>query len=235
MTMQAVAGVDQKSKGLLRVGGISMVIVGLLYFAFVVLLSLLGSSFSSGETALQKFAGEALTVNAAFGLGIVSDFFFIPAVLALYFALRGINRNAMLVAVGFLSLFIIVDFGFTNLNFLALVTLSKNYLASTSDVQRAGYVATADYALAVLALSAPIGSYLVPSIGTLIASLVMLKGIFSRGVAYLGIVVGVLGILYGGTVLGLRVLPNVFVAITTVLSAIWFVLVGFKLYQLGGR
>jgi hypothetical protein len=232
MTTQTADEVDRNSRGLYQAGGISMMIVGLLSFAFVALLGALGSSFSSSEAALKSFAGEASTVRAAFGLGILADIFFIPAVVALYAALSGINRNAMVVAAGFLGLYIILDFGITDLSFLALVPLSKDYLASTSDVQRTAYVAAADYGLAVIAISAPLSSYLVPSIGILITSLVMLKGIFSRGVAILGIVTAVLGVVYASIVV-LPFLPSGFVAVTTILSGIWLVLVGAKIYQLG--
>jgi len=233
MTAQTADEVDQNSRGLYQAGGISMMIVGLLYFAFVALLVALGSSFSSSEAALKSFAGEAPTVQAAFGLGILADLFFIPAVVALYSALSAINRNAMVVAAGFLGLYIVLDFAITDLNFLALIPLSKNYLASTSDIQRAAYLAAADYGLAVIAISAPISSYLVPSIGILIASLVMLKGIFSRGVAILGMVTAVLGGVYASTFVLPGFLPGGFVAVTTILSGIWLVLVGAKIYQLG--
>jgi hypothetical protein len=235
MTTPTADEVDQKSSGLYRAGGISMMIVGLLYFVFVALLGALGSSFSSSETALMRFAGEAPTVQAAFGLGILADLFFIPAVVALYSALSRLNRNAMVVAVGFLGLYIVLDFAVTNFSFLALVPLSKNYLAATSDAQRAAYVAAADYVLAVIAISAPISSYLVPSIGILIASLVMLNGVFSRAVAILGIVTAALGMVYASTVVLPGILPGGFVAVATVLSGVWLVLVGAKIYQLGRR
>jgi hypothetical protein len=68
---------------------------------------------------------------------------------------------------------------------------------------------------------------LIPSVGILTSSLVMLKGIFSKSTAYLGVVTGILGIV--------SVVSNLSVAaiITSVLTTVWVLLAGYRLYRLG--
>lgn len=59
----------------------------------------------------------------------------------------------------------------------------------------------------------------------------MSNGVFSKGVAYLGIVTGVvvLGALIPVYALGMVI----FATIALILLAIWLVVVGYKLYKLG--
>ena len=80
-------------------------------------------------------------------------------------------------------------------NYSPLITLSGNYAAATNYAQRSAYVAAANYASAVLTYSTEaVYSVFVLSFGILMIGLVMLKGIFSKSTAYLGLVTGTLGI-----------------------------------------
>lgn len=65
-------------------------------------------------------------------------------------------------------------------------------------------------------------------VGILIISLVMLKGVFPKGVAYLGIATGVLGIV--SEALRPMIGPGYFVY--GLLLPTWFLVVGWKLYRL---
>lgn len=69
----------------------------------------------------------------------------------------------------------------------------------------------------------------------LIVGLVMLNGIFRKGVAYLGIVGGIVGLIgspYSPALL--PVLPlGVALGIGFVLLIIWYILIGYKLHKLG--
>jgi hypothetical protein len=40
---------------------------------------------------------------------VLTDLLFVPVALSLYLALKGVNRNAMLVATAFLGLFIVLE------------------------------------------------------------------------------------------------------------------------------
>jgi hypothetical protein len=66
------------------------------------------------------------------------------------------------------------------------------------------------------------------SVGILIFGLVMLKGLFGKGTAYLGLLTGVVGII--GSI-SISVFPIVFV-VGLVLSGIWCFPVGYRLLRL---
>jgi hypothetical protein len=63
------------------------------------------------------------------------------------------------------------------------------------------------------------------SFGFLVIGIVMLKGVFSKLTAYLGIVTGLLGILAVAGV-GIAVILN------ALLATVWLFFVGYKLYRL---
>jgi hypothetical protein len=67
------------------------------------------------------------------------------------------------------------------------------------------------------------------NIGILIISLVMLKGVFHKGIAYVGIITGALGIMSEA----LRPVLGAGYAVYGILSLIWLIAVGWKLYRLG--
>ena len=84
------------------------------------------------------------------------------------------------------------------MTFGGLVYLSDNYMAATTDAQRIAFATAAEWAIAVnnAVSAAGIDPLLTAcAIGVLVISLVMLKGIFPKGVAYFGIVTGALGII----------------------------------------
>jgi len=67
------------------------------------------------------------------------------------------------------------------------------------------------------------------AVALLIVSIVMLKGVFPKAVAYLGVAAGVLGI----SAEALRMVFEGFYAIYGVLLPIWMGAVGWNLYRLG--
>src|SRR2546430_14101883 len=104
----------------------------------------------------------------------------------------------MLVATAFVGLFVLLDLAVTWTNYASLLTIPSLHAAATNDVQRAAYVAAANYASAVLASRTEVFYSIVDfSVGILIIGLVMLKGkgIFSKTTAYLGVAAGIFGII----------------------------------------
>jgi len=225
--------VDPSWKGLYRWGGISALLAGVISFICIALAFRIGALPSGGEAVLKYLSGQTTLAYTIYGLIILADILGILFLLALYLALKGVNKNAMLAATGFEGLGLVLDLGVTVISWIGLITLSQNYAAATSDAQRAAYVAVADYALAVIAVSGPVFSLVTSSIGALIASLVMLRGVFNRATAYLGIAASIVGLVYGISVFG-PALTILFI-IAILLSGIWYLLVGYRLYRLGKR
>jgi hypothetical protein len=139
----------------------------------------------------------------------------------------------MVVATGFLWLFVVLELAISWPNYAALLTLSEGYAAATTDLQRATYVAAANYSTAVLNSTVlKVYAILVPALGTLLIGLVMRKGIFNKATAYLGVVTGLLGIV---SVVGPLLLSalDATIILTSLLTTVWFLLVGLRLYKLG--
>ncbi len=225
--------VDPDGKWLYRVGGISALVLGIAYIITIPLYIHAGAQPSGGEAWLKYLALNTTVWWAILGLSVLTDLLFVPVALSLYLALKGVNRNAMLLATAFVGLFIVLDLAVTWSNYASLITLSGHYAAATNDAQRAAYVAAATYASAVLASSLEaVYSILVLSFGILMIGLVMLKGIFRKSTAYLGLVTGILGIVSVAGPFFVSTL-SVTIIITSVLTTIWVLFVGYRLYRLG--
>jgi hypothetical protein len=220
---------------LYRVGGISALLLSLGYIVTVPLYIYVGAPPHEAEAWLTYLAGKTTEWWAILGLSVLTDLLFIPLAFALYLALKGVNRNVMLLATALVGLFVALDLAVTWSNYAALITLGERYAGATSDVQRAAYVAAAQYPSAVLASTLEaVYSILILSLGILLIGLVMRKGIFGNGIAYAGVVTGLLGIV---SVIGPFVLPALSAAIivASMLTTLWVVLVGFRLLRLGQR
>src|SRR5262249_46486552 len=106
--------VDPEGKWLYRVGGISALVLGVTYIVIFPLYAHVGAPPSGdGETWLKYLAGRTTVWWAILGLSVLSDLLFVPVGLSLYLALRGVNRNAMLLATAFVELFVVLDLAVT--------------------------------------------------------------------------------------------------------------------------
>jgi len=237
MTTNLTETIDKSWKGLYRWGGLSALTAGVLYIIALLLALGLGvPSSATGEGTLKWFSGQTTLAYTWYGLAIAADILLVPALLALYLALKGINKNALLAAAAIGGLALALDLGANLITWTALITLSQNYAAATSDVQRAAFVATADYAVGITSVSATVFSSIIFNIWPFITSLVMLKGIFSRATAYVGMAGSIVGFAYGLTVF----VPyssslDVLLVLMIVLLAVWLLLTGNRLYRLGKR
>ena len=225
--------VDPDGKWLYRVGGISALVIGIVYIIIIVLYVPAGAPPRGAQARLTYMAGNTTLWWAILGLSVLTDFLFVPVALSLYLALKGINRNAMLVATACVGLFVVLDLAITWTNYASLITLSGNYAAATNDAQRAVFVAAATYPSAVLESSLLfVYNTLTLSLRILMTGLVMLKGIFSKSTAYLGLVTGSLGIVAVAGPLFVSAL-SITIIITSVLTTVWVLFVGYRLYRLG--
>jgi hypothetical protein len=226
--------VDPDGRRLYRVGGISALLLGIGYIITIPLFVSAGARPSGGGQAwLTYLAGKTTVWWAILGLSVLTDVLFVPVALALYLALQGLDRNAMLLATAFVGLFVALDLAVTWPHYAALITLSGNYAAATTDAGRAADVAAAEFASAVLGSTLEaVYSIAVPSVGILLAGVVMFKGVFNKATAYVGVVTGILGIV---SVLGPLFVSalGLTVIVTSVLTTLWVLLVGFRLYRLG--
>jgi hypothetical protein len=189
---QALNKVDRSWKLVYKVGGASLFISGIIFLLVAIFSMVLGPAPSSGEEYLSNLATHVQVAWLNFGLYAISDILFIPVALALYLSLKQENKNAMLIAAGLMVMYSIFDLAITELNSLAAVSLTQQYTAAATATQRAAYIAAADFALATIPI-ATFFTYLISSVGLVIASLVMFKGVYSKFTGLLGLTAGIEG------------------------------------------
>lgn len=70
------------------------------------------------------------------------------------------------------------------------------------------------------------------SVGILLTGLVMLKGIFSKIAAYVGVLTGVLGIVSVTNSFFSSSLSGITIILASILTTMWYLVVGYRLYHL---
>ena len=223
--------VDPSRRWLYRVGGISAFVLVIGYFLTIPLYMNAGIAPTGAEAQLIHFAPHLAEWWIILGLMVFTDLLYIPVWLALYQALKGINRNLMVLALACHGLFVLLDLTLTWPNFAIMFNLSPDYVNAATDAQRAIIVASAGSASAVLdSLTLRIIAILIPSLGTLLSGFVVLKGVFGKGAAFLAFAVGVTGILAAVGPLFIDALGTMHV-INALLATFWYLAVGWKLYK----
>jgi len=227
--------VDPDGRWLYRAGGVSALVFGIAYLVIIGLYVPIGAPASGAEARLAYVAGNTRTWWAILGLSVLTDFLLVPVALALYLALKGVNRSAMLLATACFGLFIVLDLAITWTNYETLITLSGKYAAAANDAQKAAIVAAAVGPSAVLGSRLLfVYNSLTLAVGILVDGFVMLTGIFSRSTAFLGLATGVLGII---SVVGPFFVSalSLTIIVTSILTTVWVLFVGYRLYRLGGQ
>ncbi len=227
---EASASPDLSWRGLYRVGGVSAALYVVLIIIPLVLLNTTPlPPLSGGAATLQYVASHKpvylIELVSFVGLSLPAMIVF----LALYVALKHLNKSyaALGALVGIASEVIALAYNSSppSLN-TGLLYLSDQYVAATTVAQRAAFATAAEGLIAVS--NAVNAAGILTAIGILILSLVMLKGVFHKGVAYLGIATGAIGIISEA----LRPIIGPGYYIYGLLLPIWFVAVGWKLYRL---
>lgn len=229
-------GVDPDRPALYRAGGISALALGASYLVITVLYSLTGLvPNETGEAWLTYLQGKTAAWWGIVGLSALTDLLFFPVAAALYVALKAFGRNLMLAGTGLVLLFAILDLAVTQIGFASLIVLSGDHAAATTNAERAAAIAAASYPVSVFR-SDLFGAYVIgiPALGILLVSLVMRAGVFNRITANLGLATGILGVV---TVVAGLVWREVgyLAIITSVLTLVWVLLVGWRLVRLAGE
>ena len=228
------SAVDPEGKWLYRVGAVAAFVLVIGYLLTFPVYGWVGDPPTSGVAAqVAYFAEHAAGWWVIVFLMVATDLLLVPIFFGLYMALKHINKGLMLVALTFKAfLFVILDLAVTWTAYSALITSGVAYGAAATEAQRAAYVAAAAYPSAML-VSPLFGTYaiLIPSLGVLFAGLVMFKGVFNKGTAYVALAVGLTGILFMGRYFlePLAVLRY----INALLATAFYLLAGFRLYRLG--
>lgn len=158
---------------------------------------------------------------------IIGNVVGVGMLLALYIALRQADESLMAIALvlGFVG----TAAYFASNTAFNMLSLSDQYTAATTEVERAAILAAGQAMLAIYNGTAFHISYIIGAAAFLLIAVVMLRsGIFSKATGYIGIVANIVAFgLYVPTV-------GIFISIFSVVFLwIWYLLIARRLFQLG--
>jgi hypothetical protein len=131
--------------------------------------------------------------------------------------------------------FNIYDVCVTELNSLTLVSLSHGFTSATTDALRATLVSAATYGYYALPIQTVL-SFAVGTFGYLLWCVPMAKSFFGRGTAIYGAIVMVIALIGSAAPLfPFSLILGLFQFICIPACALWFVLVGIRLFRYGSR
>ncbi len=206
--------------------GLSLLTGGAIVIIFLLLVFILQVQL---PLTAQSVLDAPLQPALLFSLAAFGEFLLMPGVLGLYFSLKDVNKNQVFLGT---AVFLVATpmFLISRGLVISLVAISDSYAATTDATMRAAYLATAHLALEVSGVYTVMALALL-GVGSVIIGLVMLKGVFSKRTAYLVIVAGTLIVV--GT-FGVLLEPlTIGTPFGLILTGIWQIVIGAKLYKLG--
>jgi hypothetical protein len=165
----------------------------------------------------------SLYVLAAFG-----ELILMPGVLGLYVSMKQIKKAHMVMGTA-LWLMAVISFLISRTQIISLFRVSGSYQATTSEATKAAYLVLAEHTIELSNVFSNIALMLL-GIASIIIGLAMLKGVLGKGLSFLVIISGTLTLL--GTMGFLFEPITILTLFGLILSAIWQIIVGFKLIKL---
>ncbi|GAA0505383.1 hypothetical protein Ade02nite_71650 [Paractinoplanes deccanensis] len=181
---------------LFRAGAVAAALAVVSYVAALIIVGVTSPPPTSGGAAMLEFVGAHRTVYIVRQLLWMTPSLFLMVVfLALAVALRARSRSLAAVAglIAVSSWVLTFAWPATGDGSLAMVVLSDKYAEAGTLGQRAPFAAGAEVLIALNDVPAVIG--VLQTLGILLIALLMLRGPFGAGAAWLGIATGAVGML----------------------------------------
>ena len=191
----AIARADSRWRMLYRIGGISAgLFVAMLLVATVLVIATPPPPTAGGAATLGYIASHRTLYIVHQQLWLVPGVFAAVMYLALFPVMKPLHPSfaALGCAVGGIAWALTLSMPTTSTGAPALVYLSDQYAATSDLAQRTALVGAAESLIAINRTPTAVG--VLTTVGMLIVSLVMLRGVFPRWIAYLGIATGILGV-----------------------------------------
>lgn len=209
--------------GIFRTGAISSVLVAVFIIVAVVSGLLAGPAPQEVAQSLVRIDANKLLITLGLGAGIIIALFLIPVIPVLYLALRDVQHTYTLLASVIGGVGIVTSLLSSSTQY-ALVRLSDSY-AVASAADRSAIVAASN-AMRGSANVSLTETGILFGVATILISLAMMKGVFSKWVGWIGIVAGILSLL------GLIPSLSILFLVANVVYIIWFIGIGARLYRL---
>jgi hypothetical protein len=186
---------DASWSRLYRAGAVSAAVAFVLYVVALVIVSVSSAPPASGGARVLAYVDDHRTLYIVRQLlWMAPSLFLMVTFLALAIGVRRVDRSAAAIAgmVAVTSWAVSFAWPTSGDGSLAMVLLSDRYAAAASAAERAPYAAGAEVLIALNDVPAVIG--VLQTLGILLVSLLMLRGPFSRALAWLGVVTGAVGV-----------------------------------------
>ncbi len=208
-------------------GAIAALLLATGYVAIIPLFSWAGEPPVTGEAWFRYLPGKTTAWWVIIWLSVITDLLYPPVAWALWTALHKAQTNLMLAAVVCLNLFVVLDLAVTWTHHVSILALFQEYSSAADDAHWVVYLAAAEYASSIYAT--PLLSFyiiVIPSVGVLLASIAMINAGFGTATGWIGVIVGVFGIL---SLTGFFPL----IMANALGTTLWYFLVGARLLPLG--
>lgn len=224
MTQNKELDIELSWKGLIKWGGFSLFLAGVIVIIFIICLGVFNVKLPLDPVSTLD---NPNIPTMLFLITLFGEFLLFPGFLALYFTLKKYDKVKMLMATVISALSVIMFFGSRGLIF----TMSKIHNNYQEAIDSSLYVVAAEVALKVQDVYSTIALILL-SLASMFVGIVMLKSkFFSKIIAYIVICSGIFSIITPFAVnLGI---PLGISLIGLVLMLIWQITVGIKLFNLG--
>ena len=164
-------------------------------------------------------------------LGMVAYALCFPMIVSLYLILR--RSSQVLISVGTVFVFVGIAVYYASNSGLPFLSLSNQYAAATTELQRTSLMAAGQALLALFSMTAFGESFAMVSASLLMVSVAMLRNnvVFSKKTAYVGILANIAGL---GELMPVPwVIMMTLGALDCIALGIWFIMIGRTLYTLG--
>jgi hypothetical protein len=218
--------VDQSWKGVYKSGGFSLFTGGAILVIFLLSVFIFRVALPLTPQAVLENPVPPVTLYLVAALG---ELLLLPGALGLYLSLKDVKKNHMLIAATF-WLVAVCMYLVSRGQIISLLPISSKYMAISSEFTRTAYMVSADRALEVANIYGNM-ALMLHQVGAIITGLVMLKGVYGRRTGYLVTVAGTMTFI--GT-FGIVLRPlSLFTLLGLMLTGVWQIIVGAKLYKLG--
>lgn len=214
---------------LIRAGAIGAAIAVVLYLVALVLVFVTEMAPTTGAADMLAYIDENRTLYIVKqSLWVLPSVLLMVTFLALTVVLMPLDRAWALIAgtIGVLSWAGTYMWPTTGEGSFVLLMLSDSYASAVTDAERAAYLAGAETMIAYNESPAMLG--VMQALGILMISWVMLRGAFSRGLAWLGIATGAIGMFCEA----LRPWLGMVYSLYGILLFVWLIWIGWALWRL---
>jgi hypothetical protein len=218
--------VDPSWNRVYKSGGVSLSAGGAILAIFLLSVFIFQVALPLTPQAVLENPRPPVTLYLLAALG---ELLLLPAALALYHSLKGVNKNSMLIATASWSMAVAI-YLVSRGQILSLLPMGGGYAAATSEPMKAAYLVSATQVIEVANIYGNM-ALMLHQAGAILMGLVMLKGVYGRRTGYLVTIVGTMTFI--GT-FGVVLKPLSFLTLFgLMLTAVWQIVVSVKLYKLG--